>query len=103
MLVTPFERISAMATVRACRRCSRLGGGILLKTRALGPDLRRMPVGLPEESRSIFAPEGSGVAAVMSAAARAAELATAMCPSTRRKMAGGTPGTGGRAVGGGRL
>ena len=33
-------------------------------------------------------PVGSGVEAVMLAAARAAELATAMCSSTRRKMAG---------------
>ena len=47
-----------------------------------------MPVGLPEASRSILAPEGSGVAAVMLAAARAAELATAMWPSTRPRMAG---------------
>ena len=47
-----------------------------------------MPVGLPEASWSILAPLGSGVVEVMPAAAKAAELATAMWPSTRRKMAG---------------
>ncbi len=55
---------------------------------ALAAASRRMPVGLPEASRSILAPAGSGVAAVMLAAARAAELATDMCPSTRRRRAG---------------
>ena len=87
-----------MATVRAWRRCSRVGGGILLETRALAAASRRMPVGLPEASRSILAPAGSGVAAVMLAAARAAELATAMCPSTRRKMAGWPAVTASRSV-----
>ena len=58
-------------------------------------------MGLPEASRSILAPAGSGVAEVMLAAARAAELATAMWPSTRRKMAGWPAVTWSRSVAGG--
>ncbi len=41
-----------------------------------------------EGSRSILAPAGSGVSEVMLAAARAAELARAMWPSTRLRMQG---------------
>ncbi len=58
---------------------------------------RMMPVGWPWASRSMWPPKGSGVEAVMPAAARAAVLATAMWPSTRKRKAGWPAVTGSRS------
>ena len=67
-VVTPLARASAMATVRAL--CGAVLGwrrNLLCDEGARGA-FAEDAGGLPEASRSILPPEGSGVAAVMSAA-----------------------------------
>ena len=58
---------------------------------------RRIPVGCPLASRSIWPPCGSRLAIVILANRSARVLATARCPSTRSRMTGCPPETSSRS------
>ena len=81
--VTPWAAALARARRRADPRSASLGFGMTASTRRIAASFK-MPVGSPlDGSRKISPPQGSGVAASIPAARRAALLARPICRSLR--------------------
>jgi hypothetical protein len=76
-----------MAAVSERSLMAAVGSGTTVPTRPMALSFST-PVGSPAASRTISPPSTSAVARSTPAAARAAELASAMCPSSRFTQTG---------------